>query len=259
MGKNKVMKNIILITAKPRTGKSTCIKKFIDMVGIDNCTGFYTEEVRNKELDERTGFVIKTLDGREKELASVNSNSEIRISRYGVNLDNFEELCLPIIEEAFNNDKILIIDEIGPMQIFSARYRELLMKLADSKKIVVGTIFYDDYEFLNEFKKLQNVELIELSFENRDEMPKILNDKVNMLGDLSEKLLRKEEKSKRYLNELERFNLDNLGVTINSEHGVRNVKYEEGEFSCTCEFYKDYGTCSHIMAVEQLVDKLVNE
>lgn len=256
---NKTIKNIILITAKPRTGKSTCIKKFIDIVGINNCTGFYTEEVRDKENGERTGFVIKTLDGREKELASVNFNSEIKISRYGVNLKNFEELCLPIIEDSFNNNKILIIDEIGPMQIFSTKYKELLMRLANSNKIVVGTIFYDDYEFLNEFKKLQNIELIELSFENRDDMPSVLNNKVNMLMDVSKKILRKEEKSKKYLNELYRFNLDTIGITINSEHGIRNVKYENEKFSCTCDFYKYYGTCSHIMAVEKLVDKLINK
>ena len=37
---------MILLTALPRTGKSTAIKKIVNMLGNDNCGGFYTEEIR---------------------------------------------------------------------------------------------------------------------------------------------------------------------------------------------------------------------
>lgn len=53
---------MILITAKPRMGKSAAIKNIINKVGINNCIGFYTEEI--KENGERVGFQAVTLSGR---------------------------------------------------------------------------------------------------------------------------------------------------------------------------------------------------
>ncbi len=46
---------MILLTALPRTGKSTAIKKIVNMLGKDNCGGFYTEEIR--EDGERVLFL----------------------------------------------------------------------------------------------------------------------------------------------------------------------------------------------------------
>ena len=53
---------MILLTALPRTGKSTAIKKIVNMLGKDNCGGFYTEEIRDD--GERVGFRICTLSGK---------------------------------------------------------------------------------------------------------------------------------------------------------------------------------------------------
>ena len=83
---------MILLTALPRTGKSTAIHKIIQMLGIKNCGGFYTEEIR--ENDKRVGFRIKTLSGKTGILSHVNIESKYRISRYGVDLATFEDICL---------------------------------------------------------------------------------------------------------------------------------------------------------------------
>jgi len=37
---------MILLTAPPRTGKSTAIRKIVNMLGREKCGGFYTEEIR---------------------------------------------------------------------------------------------------------------------------------------------------------------------------------------------------------------------
>ena len=107
---------MILLTARPRTGKSTAIKKIINMLGIDNCGGFYTEEIR--ENNERVGFRICTLTGKTALLSHINIKSNYSISRYGVDVDTFEKLCINELENAINNDKVkyIVIDEIGPMQ-----------------------------------------------------------------------------------------------------------------------------------------------
>ena len=60
---------MILLTALPRTGKSTAIKKIVNMLGKDNCGGFYTEEIRKsiayvreytgKEFDFEVKFLLE--------------------------------------------------------------------------------------------------------------------------------------------------------------------------------------------------------
>ena len=124
---------MILLTALPHTGKSTAIKKIIELLGISNCGGFYTEEIRKN--DERVGFMIKTLSNKEGVLAHTNLQSEYKISRYGVDVTKFEELCLGEINKSINdnNIKYIIIDEIGPMELFSNRYKELI-KQSDKKE-----------------------------------------------------------------------------------------------------------------------------
>ncbi len=172
------MSRVILLTAKPRTGKSTAIEKIINTIGSDNYVGFFTKEIKN-EQNERTGFAVVTSDGKVGTLASVFSSSPIRHSRYGVELDFFEKEALPIIESA-DNSKVIIIDEIGPMQMYSDSFKRILLSYTNSdNRVVIGTIFYDSYEWINDFKKNPSVELIEVTLENRDDIPKMVLEKVS--------------------------------------------------------------------------------
>ncbi len=237
---------MILLTALPRTGKSTAIKKIINMLGFYNCGGFYTEEIR--ENNERVGFRINTLSGKTAILSHVNIETSYKISRYGVDLDTFEAVCLNELEEAITDEKIkyIIIDEIGPMQLFSDKYKELLIRLLNCNKPIIGTIFMNSYEWLDEFKKNENVNLIEITFENRDYLPLQL---VKMVTKDNFEFQRKIEKAIRYSKESHRFNIMDNEVIINSEHGIRTVKRENNKFICDCDFYRENGTCSHILTV----------
>ena len=236
---------MILLTALPRTGKSTAIHKIIQMLGIKNCGGFFTEEIR--ENGERVGFIIKTLSGKEGLLSHVNIESKYKISRYGVDLDTFEKICLEELKSAITNNSIkyIIIDEIGPMQLFSEEYKRLLIELLKSKKQVIGTIFMNPYEWLDDFKKKEGIELIEITFDNRDELPLQIVEKVTKND---ENIQRKINKAKGYSSERERFIPLDDRIEVRSEHGIRTIKVVNGNYTCDCDFYKENGTCSHIMA-----------
>ena len=105
-----------------------------------------TEEIRKD--GERVGFKIVSLNDKEGILADVDLDSPYKISKYGVNLEVFEDIGLKELYRAIDSKDInyLIIDEIGPMQLFSNEYKELLLKLLTIDKIVIGTIFYANYE-----------------------------------------------------------------------------------------------------------------
>ena len=104
----------------------------------------------------------------------------------------------------------------------------------------------NSYEWLDDFKKQENVNLIEITFDNRDSLPLQL---VELLSKNDIQLQRKIEKAKRYSSELERFELLDDRIIIHSEHEKRTVKKEKDKYTCDCELYQKYHTCSHIMAI----------
>ena len=162
---------MILLTAQPKTGKTTAIHKIVDLLGIDNCGGFYTEEIR--ESGERVGFKIETLSGKKGILSHINIDSKYRISKYGVDVNTFEKIGVEELKNVINdsNIKYIIIDEIGPMELYSEEYKRLLLELLNTDKPVIGTIFKNSYPWLDEFKKQDGIELIEVTLDNRDLLP----------------------------------------------------------------------------------------
>jgi hypothetical protein len=68
-----------------------------------------------------------------------------------------------------------------------------------------------------------------------------------------DRLEEKRQKAQRYAAEPERFTVQSLHLRMQSEHGVREIAFHEGRWSCTCPFYVDHQTCSHIMAAQQIL------
>lgn len=156
----------ILFTGAPSSGKTTVIKKIIDLLPIP-ANGFYTEEERVE--DKRVGFMMYTLDGKQGYLAHQNIDSDFHIRRYGVSIDNIENIASPAILPCGN--PIIILDEIGKMECFSPKFIDAARKALDAPQIVIGTITYGRLGFIQEVKEREDVEIIEVTHENRDFLP----------------------------------------------------------------------------------------
>lgn len=65
----------------------------------------------------------------------------------------------------------------------------------------------------------------------------------------------KRAKALRYAEQPHRFSLVGLKFEMRSNHGVRQVEYSDGSWRCVCEFYLENSTCSHILAVQQILRK----
>jgi len=168
----RIVKNIFL-TGAPSAGKTTIIKKVIDALPYPT-KGFYTEEER--EGDRRIGFLMHTLSGEEGYLAHQDIESEFHIRRYGVSIENIENIAAPSIAPEENN--VIILDEIGKMECFSETFIEAAQKALDSPNIVIGTITYGGKGFIADVKSREDIEIIEVTNENRDDLPKVVLDKV---------------------------------------------------------------------------------
>lgn len=154
----------ILITGEPRSGKSTLLRKII--VNIPNKVGFVTNEILGPE--GRLGFEIETHAGEKKILAHVDFKTPQKVSKYFVDTQNLESI-IPAVSD-FRNQQLLYLDEIGQMQLFSEKFKELVLCYLNSKNSCVATlsyIFEDD--FIKQIKKRDDILLIEISAENREE------------------------------------------------------------------------------------------
>ena len=178
------MNKNLLLTGLPGSGKTTVIKKVIDILKSRDdappMSGFYTQEVRKE--GQRVGFLIKTLKGREGYLAHKDFPSPFRVGAYGVSLENLENMVIPVIETA--DAGLLIIDEIGKMECFSEHFVRAVTEALDSPIPVIATISQKYDKTIRTFKRRGDAALFTLSTKNRDQMPVIIV--KSLLGDRAE-------------------------------------------------------------------------
>ena len=162
----------ILITGKPRTGKTTLIKRLMENLRYIDAGGFYTEEIiQNKN---RMGFKIVTLDGKEGILAKKGMPSPFRLGKYGIDTHDLEEIGVKAIEQAIEEKDLVVIDEIAKMELFSFRFREVVIKALDCPKPVLGVIQMSNHPFLNQTRSRKDVKIHELMIHNRESLFQVL-------------------------------------------------------------------------------------
>jgi nucleoside-triphosphatase len=158
----------ILITGKPGVGKTTLIQKIVEKVEL-SCQGFYTREIRDQQ-ENRVGFEIITLDGTTALLAHVEHLTPHRLGKYFVNVDNINRVIVPCIEHAIDQAQVIIIDEIGKMELFSSLFRKSVLKALASPKKVLGTITMAKLPITKKIKSRPDVILVKLKRDNQKEV-----------------------------------------------------------------------------------------
>lgn len=161
------MKRVYLLTGRPGTGKTSLIKEVASHFR-GSAGGFYTEEIRERGV--RQGFKIVTLDGREAILASVRIRSPHRVSKYGVDVEALESVGVPALEEATKRCDLVIIDEIGKMELLSRKFREAVSQVIESGKRTIGTVMLNPDPWADKVKRRPEVNLITLTRDNRQQV-----------------------------------------------------------------------------------------
>jgi nucleoside-triphosphatase len=169
----------ILITGKPGIGKTTVIKTAaakIKAAGTDIfLRGFFTGEIREK--GRRMGFSVEDWEGRKEILSHVESLNICRVGRYGVEIESFERIALPSLEIPEQGKRALfLIDEIGKMECYSARFCQKIREIFESEYPIISTIAMGGHPFIREIKSRSDPTLIRLDIKNRNLVPdKIVN------------------------------------------------------------------------------------
>jgi nucleoside-triphosphatase len=159
----KATKQVYLLTGRPGTGKTSLIKQAIaGMRG--KAGGFYTEEIRSGGV--REGFRLVTLDGQHTILAHVDIHSPYRVSKYGVDIASLDRVGVSALNQAAKECELVVVDEIGKMELFSANFREAIWQIINSGKKVLGTIMFQANPWADAVKHQPQVNLVEVTRAN---------------------------------------------------------------------------------------------
>ena len=169
----------VLLTGRPGCGKTTLIKRVVKNLP-QRAGGFYTEEIRDRGT--RVGFKIVTLDGDEVVFAHVGLKTPEHLGKYRLDLSALEAVGVKAIREAVQAQRLVVIDEIGPMEIRSPIFRDAVNETLDSELPVLATIFARSLPFTDAIKSRPDVVLIEVRPDNRERLVSELSEKFRNLN-----------------------------------------------------------------------------
>jgi nucleoside-triphosphatase len=176
-------KRVLLLTGNPGVGKTTVLTKAINALKEKGyCVGgMISREVR--EGGTRVGFEILDLgSGRRGWLAHVNQKAGPQIGKYHVNMEDLNTIGAKAVADAVEKCDVIAIDEIGPMELFSEKFKEATRKALESRKPVLAVVHWKATDrLINEAKNREDQETFTVTQENRDKLPGTIAKKVDSL------------------------------------------------------------------------------
>ncbi|HSB79047.1 MAG TPA: NTPase [Candidatus Methylomirabilis sp.] len=161
------MGTALLISGAPGSGKTTLIRGMVAELPC-RAGGFFTEEIR--EGEKRVGFRVNALDGRTGILAHVKAVQGPRVGRYRVDVASFEAVGVDALEAATQAADLIVVDEIGKMELCSPRFISALEAALQSGKPILGTILQASHPWTDAIKRRPAVDLYRLTEGNREHL-----------------------------------------------------------------------------------------
>jgi nucleoside-triphosphatase len=160
----------LLLTGPSGIGKTTIIRKVIQALG-NRAGGFYTEEITGP--GGRHGIKLITLYREEVTIAHKDYGAPRypRVGRYGVDTAALEKVGVNALKRAIKRNRIVIIDEIGLMELHSRKFLDVVMGGIMGEAHIVGTIMAKSHPEADVFRYLSQAQIWEIDHRNRDAMP----------------------------------------------------------------------------------------
>jgi nucleoside-triphosphatase len=136
--------------------------------------GFLTEEMR--EGGRRVGFAVEAVHGRREVLAATGLASDVRVGRYGVDVQAFERIALPSLHAPRGD--VVVIDELGKMELASDAFVDAVEGLFDEPVAIVATVHAFRHPFTDALKARSDVEVMRVTARGRDDLPRLLAERL---------------------------------------------------------------------------------
>jgi nucleoside-triphosphatase len=169
---NRLQKRVLLLTGAAGVGKTTVLIRTVDALKAKGISvgGMVSREVR--EGNVRIGFeIIDLSSGKHGWLAHVNQNGGPQVGKYHVNLQDLDNVGVTAIVDAIRKNSIVTIDEIGPMELFSPRFKQVVAQALESKKPVLAVVHAKARDpLITEARQRNDAEVFTVTLANRDSL-----------------------------------------------------------------------------------------
>jgi nucleoside-triphosphatase len=174
-------KRILLVTGSPGVGKTTLLLRVVEALKARGYTvgGMISREVRS--CGTRVGFEILDLTDSDKHgwLAHVNQKTGPQVGKYRVNLEDLNNVGVEAVLKAVRECDVVAIDEIGPMELFSEKFKRAVLEAVESGKLVIAVVHWKARDkLIEDVKKREDVEIFTVTLENRGELHKTVVQKA---------------------------------------------------------------------------------
>jgi nucleoside-triphosphatase len=173
-------KRVLLLTGNPGVGKTTVLIKTVDALKAKGYSvgGMISREAREDNV--RVGFEILDLtNSKHGWLAQVNQKTGPQVGKYHVNLEDLENIGAQAIMQAIEKCDVIAIDEIGPMELFSQKFKQAVTKALESQKLVLSVVHLKAKDpLITLAKQREDTEIFTVTLANRDKLAEQITKKA---------------------------------------------------------------------------------
>lgn len=140
--------------------------------------GMLSREVRKSGI--RVGFeILDYSNGNQGWLAHINQNAGPQVGKYRVNIQDLEAIGAQAIIDAAENCQIIAIDEIGPMELYSQKFKQAVELAFQSGKLVLAIVHAKATDpLVTTAKQREDAETFTVTGANRDMLPEQISKQI---------------------------------------------------------------------------------
>jgi len=161
---------LVFLTGVRGVGKSAVVRQVAEKMKLHGCKvgGMTSGDLRSGSA--RIGFEIRDLlTAKAGVLAHVNQPIGPKIGKYRVNSQDLDNIGAEAVLSAIKYADLIVIDEVGPMELTSARFKDAVRSALVCGKPVLGTVHRNAQDpLVRAIKSGPGIEVIEVTYQNRD-------------------------------------------------------------------------------------------
>lgn len=130
-----------------------------------------SQEVR--QAGRRVGFQITNVSsGKQGWLAHIQQKTGPKLGKYRINLADLDSVGVNAIEHAVANCEVVVLDEIGPMELCSEKFKKAACKALDFSPFLIVVVHQKAvHNLVVDAKSREDAQVFTVTLENRESLP----------------------------------------------------------------------------------------